>query len=525
MRDALTGTGLLLRHQLWRDKWILLAWTAGATLLYYSQAVSVAGLYRTQADFDRAAALMQHNTAFVAMAGPARALNTIGGQVAWQASAFGVILAGLMSMFLVGRHTRVEEEKGRDELVRSTVVGRYAPMTSALLVALVGNVLLGLGVSASLLAWPLAAADSVALGVGLALAGWAFAGVALLAMQLTSGVRPAYGLVGVVLGLAYVLRAVGDVGSGALSWLSPIGWYQAMHAFSGLRWWPALLLLAAATIAVVIGFRSSTNMDVGAGILAARPGPARGRLRGSLGLAWRLQRGAVLGWSAGLFFIGLAYGSIGKDVGSLIGDADSTREMFVQGGGSLVDGFYATALSMLAIVCVGFSVSSALRAQGEELDGRAESLLATALPRTRWLLDHVLVTVAGTVLALGAGGLGLGLGYAMVTGDTGRIGPWLLGALSYGAPVLVLAAVAGLLHGLRARLGSLAWLALAFCAVVLLFGEVLRFPHWVRELSPFQHLALVPAQDFRWWPFVALLLVAALLGGAGQLAFRRRDLR
>lgn len=48
---------------------------------------------------------------------------------------FGAIVAGLMSMFLVGRHTRVEEEVGRDELVRAGVVGRYAPMTAALIVA------------------------------------------------------------------------------------------------------------------------------------------------------------------------------------------------------------------------------------------------------------------------------------------------------------------------------------------------------------------------------------------------------
>ena len=34
------------------------------------------------------------NAAFIAMAGPARALNTIGGQVTWQASAFGAIVAG-----------------------------------------------------------------------------------------------------------------------------------------------------------------------------------------------------------------------------------------------------------------------------------------------------------------------------------------------------------------------------------------------------------------------------------------------
>lgn len=519
----LIGTGVLLRHQLRRDWWILTAWTVALAMLYVMQAVSLVGLYPTQAEFDRAAALMEHNSAFVAMAGPARALNTIGGQVTWQASAFGCVLAGLMSMFLLGRHTRVDEEKGRDELVRSAVVGRYAPMTSALVVALLANVLAGAAVAVGLAAWPLAAADSVALGVGLTLCGWLFSGVALIAMQLTASARSAYGLVGLAIGVAYVLRAIGDVGNGLLSWLSPIGWYQAMHAFSGLRWWPALLLLAGAVVAGAAAYVVFARRDIGAGVFAARPGPARGRLRGPLGLAWRLQRGAVLGWTAGLFLVGLSYGSIGKDVRSLVGEGAATTEMFIKGGGTLVDGFYATAIYMLGLGIVGFAISSALRPRSEELDGHLEALLATGLSRSRWLLAHVTITVLGTVGGLGVAGLGLGVGYAMVTGDGSRTGPWLLGALSYVAPALVLAAVAGLLYGLAPRLGSLAWLALAFCAVVMLFAEVLRFPQWVRDLSPFHHLALVPAQDFRWWPFLALLLVAVLFGAAGQLAFRRRD--
>ena len=523
LAGALTGTGLLLLHHLRRDWWMLLAWTAGATALYVAQAISVEGLYRTQAEFDRAAALMAHNTAFVAMAGPARALNTVGGQVTWQATAFGCILAGLMSMFLLGRHTRADEERGRDELVRSTVVGRHAPMTSALLLTLLANLLLGVGVSASLLAHGLAAADSVALGVGLTLAGWTFSGIALVAMQLTATARSAYGLAGLMIGVAYVLRAIGDVGRPALSWLSPIGWYQAMHAFSGLRWWPALLLLAGALVAVAAAYAVFDRRDVGSGVLAARPGPARGRLHGPFGLAWRLQRGAVVGWTAGLFLIGLSYGSIGRDVRSLLGESRATREMFLQSGGGVVDAFYATALSMLAITAVGFAVSSALRARSEEADGRIEALLATGLGRGRWLLAHVAVTVSGTVIAMAGAGLGMGLGFALVTGDPGHIGPWLLAALTYVAPVLVLAAVARLLHGLAPRLASLAWLALGFCAVVMLFAAVLRFPAWVQDLSPFHHLALVPAQHFRWWPFVALLLVAAVGSAAGQLAFRRRD--
>jgi ABC-2 type transport system permease protein len=105
-----TGAAALLRHHLRRDRWMILWWSIGVTVLYWSQAVSVDGLYATQAEFDKAAAAMDDNAAFIAMAGPARALDTVGGQVAWQATAFGAVVAGLMSMFLIGRHSRAEEE-------------------------------------------------------------------------------------------------------------------------------------------------------------------------------------------------------------------------------------------------------------------------------------------------------------------------------------------------------------------------------------------------------------------------------
>jgi len=74
-----SATRLLLRFNLRRDRLMLLWWVLGAVLLYWSQAVSVEGLYPTQVEFDRAAASMADNVAFIAMAGPARALNTVGG--------------------------------------------------------------------------------------------------------------------------------------------------------------------------------------------------------------------------------------------------------------------------------------------------------------------------------------------------------------------------------------------------------------------------------------------------------------
>ncbi len=522
----MTGTGLLLRTFLFRDKWLVLWWTLGVTILYWSQAVSVDGLYQTQAEFERAAASMENNVAFIAMTGPPRALDTIGGQVTWQSTAFGAICVGLMSMFIVGRHTRAEEESGRDELVRAAAIGRQAPMTAALIDALIANAIVGLFVAVSLATYPLEAADSIALGVGLTLCGWVFTGTALVAAQLTASTRSMYGIAGAIIGVAYALRAIGDVGSSVLSWLSPIGWYQGMHAFSGLRWWPALLLLLGFAVSTAAAYAVFQRRDIGSGVLAARPGPDRAGhgLRGPFGLAWNLQRASVIGWTAGLFLMGLSYGSIGDDVGDLVGDSETTKEVFLQGADDLVAGFYATSLLMLALVACGFAISSALRPRGEEEGGRVESLLATALPRRDWLLGHVAVTVLGVVAVLALSGLGLGLGYSLVTGEDAVL-RYLLPLLSYAAPVLVLSGVARLLIGVNPRLGTLAWLPLLLAVVVMFFGDLLQLPQWLQDISPFEHLALVPAEAFAWGPFLVLAAVAVALSAAGQVAFLRRDIR
>ena len=53
-----------------------------------------------------------------------------------------MFLLGLMSMLLVTRHTRQEEETGRAELVSAGVVGRYAWLAASLLYVLAVNVVL-----------------------------------------------------------------------------------------------------------------------------------------------------------------------------------------------------------------------------------------------------------------------------------------------------------------------------------------------------------------------------------------------
>ena len=82
-----------------------------------------------------------HNPAFLFLYGKSYA-TSVGALTAWRYGVWASILASLVAIFLVVRHTRADEEAGRLELIGAGVVGRHAPLTVALVVASTGSVLL-----------------------------------------------------------------------------------------------------------------------------------------------------------------------------------------------------------------------------------------------------------------------------------------------------------------------------------------------------------------------------------------------
>jgi ABC-2 type transport system permease protein len=522
---TLAGTWTLVRFILRRDRVRLAVWIVGITLLVLTTAASIEGLYPTQADLDRAAQTAEDNAALIALQGPAYALDTLGGQAVFNIGASGYVVVALMAMFLVGRHTRADEENGRTELLRATVLGRNAPVTAVLVVAMAAFAVLGALITLSMLSQDLPTAGSVLYGAAMAGFGLLFAGVTAVTVQVTEQNRTALGLAGVVLGATYVIRAVGDVGDGTLSWLSPMGWAQATRPYAGERWWPLLLLAGGGAACVAGAFTLLGVRDLGGGLVPPRPGPptASEPLTRPTGLALRLQRGSLAGWALGLGLTGVSYGSIGQDVGDLIGDNDSFRDIIAQSGGSLTDSFFTTSLLMMALIAGGFAVSSALRPRSEETSGRAEPLLATGLSRSRWAGSHLAVTLGGSVVLMLAAGLGMGLTYGIAAGDLGQVGRLLGAAIVYVPALWVLVGVAMVLFGVVPRATTGAWAVLIACFVVGLLGELLDLPAWVVDLSPFQHVPQMPSQGFTLTPVLVLTGVAAALIAAGVTAFRHRD--
>ncbi|HLT69238.1 MAG TPA: hypothetical protein VKZ72_03670, partial [Acidimicrobiales bacterium] len=87
----------------------------------------------------------------------------------------------------------------------------------------------------------------------------------------------------------------------------------------------------------------------------------------------------------------------------------------------------------------------------------------------------------------------------------------------------VLAGLGALLVGAAPRATGLAWALVGWCVLVAFFGELLDLPRWARDLSPFQHVPRLPADDVAWLPLGALAALAAALAGAGLAAVERRD--
>jgi ABC-2 type transport system permease protein len=524
---AFAGVGSLLRFVLRRDRIYLPVWILAIVVLTYASAAAVRRTYDTQVKIDSYAANIGSSPASVAMAGPPVALREIGGILIYETSMTALLGVALMAIFTVIRHTRREEEAGRVELLGSTVVSPHAVITAALGVAAAASVLVGFGVTLAFQAEQQPALESTLYGVSIAAMGIVFAGVAACAAQLMTHARGAVGLSLAVLGLAFALRAIGDVGNGLWSWLSPMGWSQQVRLYDDNRWWPLTLSLALTAVLVAATVAFESRRDLGAGIVAARPGrpEARPSLSGVVGLSWRLQRGAILGWAVGVWVMGLTFGSFSESIENMVEDNPTLAEYFESiGAESIVDAFFATAMVLLAILASGYAVSSALRTRAEESADRLEPVLATHVSRSRWLGGALLVTLLGTTAVVAAGGFGVGLTYAVTTRDASQVWRMTGYSLAYLPAVLVLTAVAVLLVGWLPRAAGAAWAALAVCFVISYLGGLLELPQRVLDVSPFTHVPAVPSDELTAAPLVVLLLLA--LGGvaAGLVGFRRRDI-
>lgn len=527
------GTGPLVRLDLRLDRLRLGLLVGGLALMMVTIAGSFESLYPTVAERREFATDMNASAAIRALYGPVYG-SSIGALTAWRWGVPGAVIAALVSMFIVVRHTRADEEAGRRELLGATVVGRHAPLAAALFVVTAANLAVAAAIALVLVAVGEPVAGSVALGLAIGAGGLVFSGVAAVAAQVTQSSRTANGIGMAALGLSFVVRIAADAGDDAatsapwFAWLSPLGWTQQVRPFAGNRWWVLGLVAVATGVLVTLAYWLESRRDVDAGILPARPGPAEGApwLRRPLALAWRLQWGSLAAWTVGLATYGAVVGAVAKSAADIVEDNPDMADMVERLGGTalLTDSFVAASMGFLGFAAAGYCLQATLRLRSEETGGRAEPVLATPVSRLRWAASHLTFALLGPAVALGVAGLGAGVAYGVSVDDVGGQVPRVLGAALVQLPaVWVLGAIALVLFGLLPRHTAVSWGALLAVVVIGFVGELLDFGQWFLDISPFTHIPKLPGATFTARPLVVLCAVTAGLTTVALAGFRRRD--
>ena len=532
-KDTDGGLRTLIKLASHRDRVMLPVWIYALLATVGSTAYSLKKLYPAQSDRDKLATSIGANPSLRALYGPLYDTHSLGALTAWRTLGFGGLLIGIMVVLLITRHTRAEEESGRLELLGSGAVGRNAPLSAALTIAVGACFGIGLLAAAVMVALGQGVGGALAFGACLFAVGVAFAGTQAVAVQLTETGRAANGIGALILGVAYLLRTVGDAagtkgGAGWVAWLSPLGWIERVHPWAGNRWWVVAVTLAAGVVAAVVGYRVQNARDLGSGLLPQRPGPAAAGpgLRGVFGLGRRLQQPTLLGWMAGIFVFGIVMGSIAKGIDQLLNDNQQVEKIIGRYGGvrGLTDSYLATAVSFLGMAAAFYAVQAVLRLRGEETSGRAEPVLSGSAGRLAWAGSHLVFPAVGSALVMAAGGLGVGVGAGAVLGDFwGRVGQMVKAGLITTPALWVIAAAAVALFGLVPKWTSAAYGVFGVMVFIAYLGPLVNAGQWFLDLTPYTHIPKVPGGTFTWTPLVWMTVVAAVLSAAGLLGFRRRD--
>ncbi|MEM9746630.1 MAG: ABC transporter permease, partial [Actinomycetota bacterium] len=303
---------------------------------------------------------------------------------------------------------------------------------------------------------------------------------------------------------------------------------QAARPWADERWWVFAIPLVVTAATGVLARALLARRDLGGGLVPQRRGPASAApgLATPLALAVRLQRGTVIGWSVGLALFGFVYGVIVDSIEDFVSDNEAMADFMAagDGGASLTDSYLGQSMRVLALIASGFAAQSVLRARSEETSGRAEPLMAGSITRRSWLGSHAGVAAIGSVAVVVLGALWVAIGVLIATGELDRA-PSLLGAgLSYVPALLVVVGVGVAITGWSPRATGITWALVAGSLVIGMFGPLLDLPTWVSNLSPFEHVALVPAESSAVVPLVLLSAVAAGLAAVGLAGIDRRDL-
>lgn len=532
MRGNFENTGRIAWFILRRERVMSAIWIIGLWLFAAGLAPAMSVMFDDTARMAYVETI--NNPAMIAIMGPVYGVdNFTAGAMYSNAMLLWVIIAvAVMNIFLVIRHTRADEEKGRVEVVRSLPTGRLANLHAVVITAIAVNTILALLIGFGIAAMGIESMDfagSMLYGTTIGISGLFFAAVAALFAQLSSSSRGALGLSLVTLGIIYIMRAAGDISSEVLSLASPMGLVLRAQIYVGNYWWPVFIMFCETLAVAAVAYALNAVRDMGQGFIPVKPGrrEASPILRSPFGLAFHLSRNTLALWIIGVFVLGASYGAILGDIDNFVANSDfysqfigsnpnyTTAQMFV----SMV----SFIMSLIALAPVLITV---LKLRGEEKDGYAEHILSRAVSRRKYFLGYTILAFAASFLVQSALAVGLYASAVAVLPDPGdlTLGYLLQANLVYLPAMWIMVGVAVLLTGLLPKATAAVWGYYGFAFFISFIGRLPDLlPVWVNKLTPFGYIPQLPVDNINYAILTVLTVIAGAMTIGGLIFYRRRE--
>jgi len=531
-RDARAGggpAGALVGRSFRDARTLTVVFTYLFAVYSFVQPVGYRRVYTTQASREAFARGFGTNPGLRLLYGEPRGVATVAGYTAWRVGGVLAIAAAIFGVLAAVRALRGEEDAGRTEIVLAGIVSRRTVYLSAMAAIGAATLILWAAEFAGFAFGGLPIAGSAYLALATVLVIPVFAGAGAVASQLASTRRIALEIGSGAVALFFLLRVIADTvaGAGWLRWLTPLGWAEEMRPFAGPQ--PVVLLLpvAASALLLLVAARLGATRDIGSGLLPERAGGTSLRLLSSpTAQALRSQRDSLIAWAGSFAVFAFILGVVSSSVSSSGIPAGVDKQIAKLGAGSITSAsgylaliFFVYVLGISLFVCA--QMGSARR---EEAGQQLETLLALPVGRTGWLTGRLLLAAGGAVAIALLTGLLTWAG--VVAGGTSVSLGQMLEAGANCLPVaLLFLGIAALAYAAAPRASA----AISYGLLVLSFlwqavGALLGAPSWLVGLTPFGHVALVPAEPFRAVDAVVMIGIGVAAAAVGLAVFRRRDL-
>jgi ABC-2 type transport system permease protein len=518
------------RHHLRVMRNSAIAWIAALTGISIGVVVTFEDRIGTEAE-RQAMAAMEGIPAFEALAGRLVQVATPEGFVLSRWGMFGILVA-VWGMLSAVRLLRGAEEAGHTEPLRAGAITPRGLLSSALAALFTIYAIFAVTIGLTHTAVDMDPATAWVLGGAVGLLCATFAATGAVASQLAATRRRAVGLVGGFLGLTLGVRllAAATATPEWVWWATPFGWMGFLHEVDAAAR-PAVFAAFSALVVVLVAVAFSlVRRDLHGGLVGgAEETVARARpVRSQSALALRLTAGPATAWGVIIGLLSAAFGLLARDFVEAMEELATMVEVVNATFGMVLDtpeGMLAATFFFVAALIAVAAARQAANIREEEASWRIEHLLVRPVSRTRWLVTRVLMSGAAMVtIAVTAGVVGW-----VATGISGApvaFGDAVLAGLNV-VPVSWLALGVGVaVFGLAPRLTAPLTYGVVMAAFLLDFvGPFLDLPEWVLNLTPFRHIAAVPAVGMN--VGAALVMIAIGLAGAvvGVSTFRRRDLK